>query len=123
MTPAPPENCAVAAFCELTEFDFHRRLGATPGTSIVLFGAPGCSACKSLEERLPGLLGDMPVRVYKVNVQTATALARAYEIFHLPSLLVFMDGNYHGQLQAEPRPQPFRQALQLLLASPPQEEP
>ncbi len=126
MTSAPPKKRAgppVVTWHELTEFDFHRRLAHTPGTGIVLFSAPGCRACRSLEQRLPALLGDVPAQLYKVDVQQATALARAYDIFHLPSLLVFVAGAYHGELQAEARPEPFRQALQALLAAPAQEEP
>lgn len=126
MTSAPPEKRAgppPSAWHELTEFDFHRRLDRTPGTSIVLFSTPGCRACRSLEQRLPALLGDVPAQLYKVDVQQATALARAYEIFHLPTLLVFVGGGFHGELQAEPRPEPFRRALLALLAAPAQEEP
>ena len=126
MTSAPPEKSAgspAAAWRELTEFDFHRRLARTPGTSIVLFSAPGCNACGALETRLPALLEGIPAQLYKVDVQQATALARAYDIFHLPSLRVFVGGSYHGELQAEPRPEPFRRALQALLAAPAQEEP
>ena len=126
MTPAPAKKRAgtpAGTWHELTEFDFHRRLAGTPGISIVLFSAPGCGACRSLEQRLPTLLGDVPAQLYKVDVQQATALARAYEIFHLPSLLVFVGGSYHGQLQTEARPEPFRRALQALLTAPAQEEP
>ena len=126
MTSAPPEEPAgvrLHAEAELNEFDFHQRLRRTPGISIVFFSSPGCGACRRLEQLLPALLGETPARLYKVNVQQDTALARAYEIFHLPSLLVFVDGDYHGQLHAEPRPEPFRRALQALLASPGQEEP
>ena len=122
----PPEMCAGQApnaLPELTEFDFHRRLAQTPGVSVVLFSSPDCRACRSLEKRLPALLEEAPARLYKVDVQRATALARAYEIFHLPSLLVFVDGHYHGPLQAAPRGGILRQALRALLAAPAEDEP
>ena len=56
-------------------------------------------------------------------MQKSTALARAFEVFHLPSLFVYVDGRYHGPLYAEPTPEKFSRALTALLDAPAQEEP
>ncbi len=110
-------------FAELTEFDFHPRLAASSGIAVALFSGPDCGSCKRLEKNLPEWLGGNVNYFYKVDVQRSTALASAYDVFHLPSLFVFVNGHYHGPLQAEAAPQPMRTALENLLAEPAHEEP
>ena len=100
---------------ELNEFDFHAALANSPGISVVMFSGPDCGTCRHLEKILPGLITDRAVHYYKVDVQKSTALARAYEVFHLPSLFVYVDGQYHGPLHAEPTPEKFSRALSELL--------
>jgi thiol-disulfide isomerase/thioredoxin len=111
------------AFSELSEFDFHPRLTASPGVAVVMFSGPHCAACRRLEKQLPDWLGERANHLYKIDVQRSTALARAYEVFHLPSLFVFVDGRYHAPLSAEAAPGPMRLALENLLAQPAHEEP
>jgi len=110
-------------FQELDEFDFHPRLAASPGVAVILFSGPHCGACKRLEKHLPTWLGSRAAHLYKIDAQRSAALARAYEVFHLPSLFVFVDGRYHAPLQAEAAPGPMRAALENLLAQPAHEEP
>jgi thioredoxin len=108
---------------ELTEFDFIPTLAASTGVSIVMFYGPDCGTCRRLEALLPHLAHARVDHLYKVDVQRSTALARAYEVFHLPSLFAFVDGHYHGPLHAEPTQTTFTLALKTLLSAPPQEEP
>jgi thioredoxin 1 len=108
---------------ELTEFDFHPILAASAGISLVMFSGPDCGVCRHLETILPELTHDLPSHLYKVNAQKSTALARAYDVFHLPSLFVFVDGHYHGPLHTELTRAKFLPAMKALLTSPPQEEP
>jgi thioredoxin 1 len=122
-TAARCHSIAAMPLQELTEFDFHPTLAASAGVSLVMFSGPDCGTCRRLEGLLPELAADMANQLYKVDVQKATALARAYEVFHLPSLFAFVDGRYQGALHAEPVRSSFRSALRTLLAAPPQEEP
>ncbi len=108
---------------ELNEFDFHAALADRPGVSLVMFSGPDCGTCRRLEKILPRLIQDRTVHLYRVDVQKSTSLARAYDVFHLPSLFVFVDGQYHGPLHAEPTPEKFSRALTALLTAPAQEEP
>jgi thioredoxin-like negative regulator of GroEL len=108
---------------ELDEFDFHDALAERGGISAVMFFGPDCGACRMLESSLPRLIPDRSVHLFKVNVQKATSLARAYDVFHLPSLFVFVEGEFHGPLHAEATPEKFSRALTALLDSPAQEEP
>jgi thioredoxin 1 len=110
-------------FHELTEFDFHRRLSATPGVALIMFSGPNCGACKGLEKSLPIWLEGYVDSLYKVDAQRSTALAHAYEVFHLPSLFVFVNGHFHAALQAEAAPASLQAALKSLLAEPAHEEP
>lgn len=111
------------SFLELTESDFYPRLSASSGVSVVMFSGPDCGACKRIEKYLPDWLGRQANHLYKIDAQRCTGLARAYDVFHLPSLFVFVDGHYHAQLQAEAAPGPMRAALENLLAEPAREEP
>lgn len=111
------------AFQELSEFDFHPRLSASPGVAVVMFAGPDCGACKRLERQLPAWLGGRAGHLYKVDAQKSMGLARAFEVFHLPALFVFVDGRYHAPLSAEAAPAPMRAALERLLREPAREEP
>lgn len=107
----------------LDESSFHSVLHTSPNVSIVMFSGPGCGACRRLEKHLPDWLSGQVGYFYKVDVQKSTGLARAYEVFHLPSLFVFVNGRYHAPLQAEAAPGPMQAALQQLLNQPAHEEP
>jgi thioredoxin-like negative regulator of GroEL len=110
-------------FSELTEFDFHPQLAQSAGVSLVMFSGPDCGSCRRLESILPALTAGRVARLYKVDVQTSTALAREYEVFHLPSLFLFVDGRFHAPLHAEPAPGIFAAAIDHALREPAHEEP
>ncbi|BBP03424.1 hypothetical protein TPL01_09430 [Sulfuriferula plumbiphila] len=108
---------------ELTEFDFHPRIARSNGVSLVLFSGPDCGGCRRLEQLLPRLAAGRATHLYKVDVQKSTALAREYEVFHLPSLFLFVDGQFHAPLQVEPVPVKFADAIDRALSAPAHEEP
>ena len=112
----------MAVFELLDEFNYHRRLQATDGLALVLFSSPGCGVCRVVEARLPGV-APAGVRVFKVDVQTSLGLARALEVFHLPSLFLYRDGHYHARLDTALHPGLLRAAIDAALAAPAQEEP
>lgn len=111
------------SFKPLAEFDFHHELAATAGPVMVMFGAPGCGACRKVEKLLPEAVAGRVSALYKVDVQQSMGLARAYEVFHLPALFLFVDGRYHAPIESEVTPAAMRRALETVLASPPQDEP
>jgi thioredoxin 1 len=91
--------------------------------AAVLFSAPHCSACRAWKQLLPQALSGMAVALYEVDVSEATGVARYFGIFHLPTVYLYRDGQFHAELQCEARPAVIRQAAQDLLAAPPQDEP
>lgn len=90
---------------------------------MVMFSGPHCGACKRLEKHLPEWLGGRADHLYKIDAQKSSGLARAFDVFHLPSLFVFVDGRFHAPLSAEAAPPPMQAALDRLLSEPAHEEP
>lgn len=113
---------SLPAFHLLDESSYHRRLAVTPGIALVLFGSPGCGACRAAEQRLP-VAAPPGTALFKVDVQRATALARAFDIFHLPDLFLYRNGRFHARLRCEISAPVLAAALDQALAQPAEEEP
>lgn len=107
----------------LSEFDFHPRLAASAGTSLVLFTSPDCGSCRVWLRLLETFSSPLVQNAYVVDVQIATGLAYEYEVFHLPSLFLFVDGKFHAPLHSEALPVSLHQAIAATLSRTPQEEP
>lgn len=61
--------------------------------------------------------------VFRVDVERDSGLAREMEIFHLPALFLYHNGNYHAALQCEARLEVFTRAVESALRAPAQEHP
>lgn len=108
----------------LTQFDFHHTLAETGGVSLVYFTAPGCGACRQLRQMLeshPDAFTQF--NLFEVDAQQDMALTREFEVFHLPSLFLFKDGQFHAPIHSEPLPQSLISAVEAALATEPQEAP
>jgi thioredoxin-like negative regulator of GroEL len=114
---APP------AFSRLAEGDFHARLAASPGVAAVLFSAPHCGGCRAWKRLLPDALAGVADALFEVDVSEATGVARAFGIFHLPTIYLYQHGRFHAELQCEAQPASIRHAALVLLAAAPQDEP
>lgn len=108
----------------LTQFDFHHTLAETRGPAVVCFTAPHCGACKAMRQTLTGLgAGDPELRVFEVDCQADTALAREFDLFHLPALFLYRDGEFHAPLEAPPRGPELLRRIRHLLTEPAREAP
>jgi thioredoxin 1 len=107
----------------LAEGDFHARLAASSGLAVVLFSAPHCGACRSWKQMLPAVLADQASVFFEVDVGEATGVARYFDIFHLPTVYLYRDGQFHAELQCEARPDSIRLAVRDLLSAAAQDEP
>jgi thioredoxin 1 len=108
----------------LNEHEFYCTLAETDGPSIVFFTKPGCSACR-LRRRL---LGDLlqhrhEITVYQVDAEQNMALSHEYELFHLTAMFLFVNGEFHCELQAEARMPNLLAAIDAALAAPAQDAP
>jgi thioredoxin 1 len=112
-----------AVFSRLAEGNFHARLAALSGVAVVLFSAPGCGACRAWKRLLPDALADIADVFHELDVSEATGVARYYNIFHLPTIYLYRDGQFHAELQCEARHDSVRQGALRMLAEPAQDEP
>jgi thioredoxin-like negative regulator of GroEL len=115
-------SSATAPFERLAEGAFHAHLAASSGLAVVLFSAPHCGACRVWKRILPLAL-DTASMFYEVDVSEATGVARYFGIFHLPTVYLYRDGQFHAELQCEARGEAIRTTVRQLLAAPAQDEP
>lgn len=90
---------------------------------MVLFSAPGCGACQAWIRLLPDALSGLADTLFEVDVSEATGVARYYNIFHLPTIYLYRDGEFHAELQCEARHDRIRQSALRVIAEPAQDEP
>jgi thioredoxin 1 len=108
----------------LDQFDFHHRISDTRGTALVIFTGPACGCCIAWKR----LLHDYATRasgtrVFEVDAERDLALAREFDVFHLPTIFLFRDGEFHGELQCEAGLAAVQSAIRSLLNQEPQELP
>jgi thioredoxin 1 len=113
------QNPAMQALDEST---YHRYLLQTRGPALVLFSSQTCGSCRQVEHLLPAS-APAGAALFKVDVQVASALARAFEIFHLPTLLLYLDGHYHARLNCAVTPTALHAAIEHAVNQPAEEEP
>ena len=106
----------------LDESTYHRQLMQTRGPALVLFSSQACGTCRQVERLLPSS-APTGAALFKVDVQVASALARAFEVFHLPNLLLYLDGHFHARLNCEVTPTALHAAIEQAVNQPAEEEP
>lgn len=108
----------------LTQFDLHHRLAEVAGPAVVCFTAAACGSCRQMRRALAALRGAWPeVSVFEVDAQHEAGLTREFGVFHLPALFLFVDGEYHRPVEAEPLPERLAAAIDAALGLPPLEAP
>lgn len=112
-----------ARFTRLAEGAYHGRLAASPGLAVVLFSAPHCGACRVWKKMLPSALAAQASHFFEVDVSEATGVARYFDIFHLPTIYLYRDGEFHAELQCAAQADQIRLAVELLVRAPAQDEP
>lgn len=99
MIPLSPPN--PSRLQNLEQFEFHEVLDATTGPALIMFSSTGCGGCRHLRavlETIAATRGDW--RYFVVDAGRDAALVHEFEVFHLPTLLLFNNGQFHCELQA-----------------------
>lgn len=108
----------------LNDTDFYSVIQDTQGASIVFFSNEACNSCRYWKALLDQLAITRPtLQIFEIDVQQSMGLTREYEVFHLPALFVFVNGQFHAPLQCEARLDTVDHTLDQILAAPAQDAP
>mgnify|MGYP001384139778 FL=1 len=82
-----------------TDADFESHVLQSDLPVLVDFWAPWCGPCKMIAPALDQLAGEYAgkAKVVKVDVDQNPATAMKFRVRSIPMLLVFKDGQIHGQ--------------------------
>ena len=84
----------------LTDGDFEKEVLENSSLVLVDFWADWCGPCKALAPKLEEVAEEMQgkLRVFKMNVEQETQMARKYGVKGIPTLILFKEGNEVDQL-------------------------
>lgn len=117
---------------ELDEFNFHQTIDESAGLVLVFFTGPHCASCHHLRDLFTEhiqilkkyfLKTELLFSVFEIKADKANALVNEFNVFHLPSLFLYQNGQYHCELQTQAHPQKIIESIQLALLKPAEEEP
>ena len=108
----------------LNDLDYHHTLMEQGGIALVYFTAPDCGNCRSLKRALQQYAKSaLDVSIFEVDAVHNGGLINEFEIFHLPTLFMYLDGVFHAELKCMALPDSISEAVQIAAASPPEDEP
>lgn len=108
----------------LSQFNFHHHINEDKGISIVVFSSIDCGACRHIENALAQVQqAKKSWHIYKVDAQLDAALVNEFEVFHLPSLFLFHNGQYHCPLNCNALPSSIIEKVESCLRLPAEESP
>lgn len=108
----------------LDQFSFYATLAEIPGPALVFFSAASCASCRAWKQVL-NAFAETPgaAAVFEVDAGLDQALAREFELFHLPALFLFVGGEFHRPIECEARLPMLRAAVAEALELPALEAP
>ena len=71
-----------------------------PGWQVVLVTKPGCAACRSVRVAIAAMPARENEWVGEVNLEDAPGLVEEFDIFHLPTVLLFEGGEWVSEVSA-----------------------
>jgi len=89
-----------AGIVTLSDATFDETVGSADTAVLVDFWAEWCGPCKMIAPVLEDIASEQAgkITIAKLNVDDNPDVARRYEIFSIPTLLVFKDGEVHKRL-------------------------
>ena len=111
-------------FTTLTDLNFHQTLADVTGATLVVVSAAHCGACKQLKAVLQTYqTAEYALPIFEVDAVMNGGIVQALAIFHLPALFLYIDGQYHRQIQCEATLPALQTAIQQALIQAAEEEP
>jgi len=111
-------------FEQLTQFDLHHRVAEQAAATLVFFTAPACGSCRHLKTVLKTVAErHRDWRIFEVDAQHESGLTREFEVYHLPAMFLFSQGDFHAELHCEANPGAVERAVAEALAQPRMEAP
>lgn len=87
---------------KIDEAQFYPTLAETTGIALVFFTRQGCGSCRAWKQLLKQFsLQRHDIHIFELDAEKSMGLINEYEIFHMPALYLFMNGEFHCELQAE----------------------
>ena len=117
---------------ELDEFTFFPTLEESQGIVMVFFTGPHCASCHHLKNLLNVehaqftqyfSQSNIVFKAYEIKADKAAALVNEFGVFHLPSMYIYNNGEFHCELQAEAIPMKLIKAIEAALDKPAEDEP
>ncbi len=113
---------------ELDEFTIHEVISDLGGITLVFFSGPHCASCHHLKALLNAEYQKYldhfgGFSAFEIKADKAAALVNEFGVFHLPSMYLYKDGEYHCELHAEAITAKLIEAIELALTKPAEEEP
>ena len=106
------------------QFEFHHTLESSSGISIVYFSSQECMSCRYWEQLLERYHHEHPeITIFKIDAGNDQALTEEFNVFHLPALFLYDNGQYQSELQCEANISSLGKAITTALAQPAQEAP
>lgn len=104
-------------FISVDEANFEERVLKAETPILLEFGAPWCRPCKSLEGILAGLEREWGgrVRVARLDVDACVELTQRYQIFSVPTTLLFIHGEEKKRFTGLQRADKLREQIERYL--------
>jgi thioredoxin-like negative regulator of GroEL len=113
-----------SGFKPLDQFTFHHTLLETKGISLVLFYKSACNSCAYWRKVLLDYQrSNRHIRLFDADLELDPGLAQEFDIFHLPAMQIYKDGDYYGEVQCEAEHGNVSACIKKALSQPPQELP
>ena len=103
----------------LSYFDYYQILDHRKEPSLVCFTKPSCGGCR----RLKKILSEAPLQIpglqcFIVSVEDSYGLVEEFEIFHLPTMLLYSQGQFHCEVNSRLTRHDLEEAIKLALQRP-----
>jgi thioredoxin 1 len=106
----------------INQYGFYHQLASVNGAALILFTAPACAACRRLRLIITDPLFD-DLACFSVDAVEEAGLVAEFEVFHLPAIFLWHNGDYHAAIHAELTPHALRTAIDDALQRPPEPPP